>query len=377
MKILFTVATYYPDVDGVQNVTEYQAEYLAEQGHDVTVIASNNHGRYKSNEDYKKVHIIRVNAFNKNMLHYGNKVAFQNLVIKTANDSDVMINVSPESFSTDWVLPIVDNIHCKKFVMNHGMHDFKWNKYNKSSGKELIKKVLRDLRWGLFYQFYFRRFDNYDGVIFLHEQDTAKKYFDKKNYKKCHVVYNCAGDEFFEIDGVVKKKQIINVGTYNDRKNQLECLDVFYGLDDKSWKLVLIGNPDGEYYRRLIDRKKELDQRYGVRDVEILCNIDRQTTVRKIKESSIYLLTSTWEAFPISLIEAMASGATFVSSNVGVVKYIPYGKVGNTQQELVDELNALINNDTYIELGQQAYTYALNNFSISTQMKKFENIITN
>lgn len=38
MKILISAFTYWPAVDGVQNVTQYQAEGLAARGHDVTVL---------------------------------------------------------------------------------------------------------------------------------------------------------------------------------------------------------------------------------------------------------------------------------------------------------------------------------------------------
>lgn len=377
MKVLFTVATYYPDVDGVQNVTEYQAEYLAANGYEVVVIASNNHGRYCREENHNGVHIIRVDAYNKNMMHYGDKKSFQQLVFREAKNADVMINVSPESFSTDWVLPISGKIHCRKFVMNHGMHDFKWNKFNTSSGKEIIKKILRDVRWGIFYKTNFHFFWNYDGVLFLHEKDVARRYFEKKKYLNSYVIYNCAADVFFDIDTVKKQKSIINVGTYNSRKNQLECLDVFYKLSDSDWQLILIGNPENDYYKQLITRNQELSKRYGHRNVKIYCNLDRATTIQYIKESSIYLLTSTWEAFPISLIEAMASGSTFVSTDVGVVKYLPYGKVGKSSEEICDILNDICINRKYISLGRDAYTFAKDNFRIESQMKKMERILFN
>lgn len=38
MKILITVSTYYPDFNGVANVTKYLAEGLKELGHDIQII---------------------------------------------------------------------------------------------------------------------------------------------------------------------------------------------------------------------------------------------------------------------------------------------------------------------------------------------------
>ena len=142
MKILITTASYYPHLDGVQKVTQYQAEGLVKLGHEVTVITSDRQGQYSKKEVHNGVKIIRVNAYNKNMQHFGDKRGFQNLVKQLASNVDVMMNVSLESFAADWVLPIMDSIPCRKVLMNHGMHDFVWNKQNISSGKEFVKKIL-------------------------------------------------------------------------------------------------------------------------------------------------------------------------------------------------------------------------------------------
>ena len=60
MNILITVKTYWPEVNGVQNVTQYQAEGLAAKGHNVIVITSDCRGKYKSKEIHNKVKIIIV-----------------------------------------------------------------------------------------------------------------------------------------------------------------------------------------------------------------------------------------------------------------------------------------------------------------------------
>ena len=53
MRILFSTFSYYPNKDGVQTVTQYQAEGLAKLGHNVTVITSNNENCKKNNFNKK------------------------------------------------------------------------------------------------------------------------------------------------------------------------------------------------------------------------------------------------------------------------------------------------------------------------------------
>ena len=78
MKILFTSFTYWSNVDGVQNVTCYQAEKLAEFGHDVTVITSMIEGLPKE-EVHNSVKIIRVPAYKRALWVKGNKKETQRI----------------------------------------------------------------------------------------------------------------------------------------------------------------------------------------------------------------------------------------------------------------------------------------------------------
>lgn len=115
MKIFITVDSYYPDKNGVQYVTQYQAEGLASLGHEVTVIASNNQNSYQNEDEHNGVKIIRIDAYNKNMFHYGDQKRYQMCVIEQSNKSDVMMNVCLQSFAADWILPVLDKIKCKKY----------------------------------------------------------------------------------------------------------------------------------------------------------------------------------------------------------------------------------------------------------------------
>lgn len=372
MKILITVDSYYPDKNGVQYVTQYQAEGLASLGHEVTVIASNNQNSCQNEDEHNGVKIIRIDAYNKNMFHYGDQKCYQMCVIEQSNKSDVMMNVCLQSFAADWILPVLDKIKCKKILMMHSMHDFSWHKKDLESKNEFIKKILRDIRWRQFYQANWKFIKKYDNVIHLHEKDVSYQYFQKKGYKNNAVIYNAVEDEFFK--NHKKENLIISVASYNSRKNQMLALQSFYKANTGSYKLVLIGLPENVYYRSLLTEKEKLEKQYGFKNVEILVNLDRESTKRYIFASKIYLMTSTWEGFPISIIEAMASGATFISTDVGIVKYLKGGAVVMSKKEIIERLEEMTSGAWYKQ-AQIAKKYTSDNMNREIQVLKLEGLM--
>ncbi len=370
MKIVFTVASYFPSKNGVQYVTQYHAEGLAANGNQVTVITSIS-GNTSKIEYYKGVKILRVNAYNAHIMHRGSKKEFLDIVKQEVENSDVLINVCLQSYSADWILPIIKEIKIKKILYMHGMHSFKWNKTDFSNPHTILLKIIRNLWWYPFYTTNWEKIMNYDAAIHLHEKDDAYKYFIDHGYKNNYVLYNAVENTFFE--KVNKKKQIINVGSFNNRKNQLKAIELFYKSKLSDYSMVFVGNPQNEYYFKLLSLKDKLDREYGKRDVKIYCNESRSKTIDLIKESRVYLLTSKWEAFPISLVEAMASKMCYISSDVGIISYLPGGIICSTDDDFINALNSI--DDLYDNLAKQAYVFADLNFRQSEQTKRLEEII--
>ena len=188
------------------------------------------------------------------------------------------------------------------------------------------------------------------------------------------VLYNAVDDAFFA-DDVKKEKQIINVGTYCKRKDQIKALEAFYVAQLPEYRLVLIGSAANDYYKLLKKRKAELEQTYGQRDVEILAAIPREETIRLVKQSQVYLLTSISEMFPVSLIEGMAAGCSWVSTDVGIDCYLPGGKIADTPQEIAAALRYVTAEENYAGLATASRDFAKANCSKQTQVDKLENIL--
>lgn len=373
MNILIAACSYYPSIDGVSIVTQYQAEGLAKLGHKITVVTGEKSAS-KKEEIHNGIRIFRVGAYDEWMVHFGNKIQYRKMILELSFQTDILMSIGLERWNTCWFLPIMDNIHCKKFLMIHGIHDRTWKQFHDFSIYGLSRKIWGDVRWRLFYPLNWRNIRKYDAIAQLHEEVYANRFFRNHGITDCHILYNAVDGRFFQ-DISEKKNRIINVGTYCERKNQIRCMEIFYESEAKDWELVLIGSPKNKYYEKVLKKKQELDQKYGARNVKILYGQSRENTIEYIKQSKIYLLTSITEMFPVSLIEGMAAGCAFVSTDVGIDRYLPGGIVGQNRKELCAALNKLLDNETRNEYAEKGRNFAVQNCRQEEQVRKLEKIL--
>lgn len=376
MKIVITVNTYYPLKDGVQMVTEYHAENLIKRGHDVIVFTPN-YGN-KSEEIYNGVRIIRVKATTKHTLYYGEREEYIKLLINEVKDADVLVNVCTQNPFTDWCLNILKKIKCKKILYMHGMHDFRWNINTFSSINDLAHKIWNNIRWGIYYKTLKNKLYLYDEIIQLHRFDYAYEFFKNKYNINCRVIENAADDIFFQNENKkITNDYAVCVANYIPRKNQEFVLKSFYKANiDKDFGLVLVGSNNSEYYKKLLKINNKLKAKYGKRNVRILCDLSRKDTIEYIKNAKVYLLGSKWEAFPISIVEAMAAGIPFISTNVGCVRNMPGGITVNNESEMAYWLELFYKNDMIRDYyGKIGNKYAIERMSIEKKVNELEKIL--
>lgn len=379
MNILFTVYTYYPMKDGVQAVTGYLAEGLVKKGHKVTVITP------CFGEEEKEVHngvfIERVNIWTKHACYFGDKKKYVKLIKEKTKEMDVMINVCTQNPMTDLLFPIIDEIACKKILYMHGMYERKWNWTMINTISDIGHKIWNNIRWGIYYKKGYKYFKSYDKIIQLHRFDQGYLYFQNAYNIKSTAIENAAENVFFsnivKTEKAPQKHYAICVANYMERKNQEFVLKAFYLANlDSEFELIFIGSEKNEYYEKLSKLNEIYKNKYGEKRVKLLANIDRETTVRYVKNADVYLMGSKWEAFPISIVESMAAGIPFISTNVGCVRFLPGGIVIDNENEMAYWLELLQKNENCkCEMGQTGRIYAEKNLSVNSKVEQLEHIL--
>lgn len=388
MKILITVSTYFPKKDGVQNVTGYLAEGLVKLGHNVTVLTSNKDLTSSNEEIYNGVKIVRINLYTKYGLYFGNKKEYKKIISEYANKVDVLINVCTQNAFTDLILKDLNKYKCKKILYKHDIFDFRFSTINFSSFASMVNKLWKEIRWSFYYSINGKYFKDYDVVTELHDKCYGYDFFEKKYGIRAKIIENAAENDFFEkktLKDFVKPfdKYLLNVSNYDDRKNQKLAVREFLKANiDTKIGLVLIGSNSNKYYYSLINYANKLRKKYKLTDEQkpilMLHNIDRKYISSYVSNAYAYIMTSKWEAFPISLTESLASGVPFISTNVGIARFLFGGVTAYEINDIHYYIEKLCNEEKLRnDLSILAKKYAIDNLRIEDKVKELENLCKN
>ncbi len=384
MKIIFTVHSYYPNHDGVQYVTEYLAEGLSKRGHKVLVITGIRKG-CPEKEVHHGVSIIRVNLRTRYGICTGDKKGYIKYMERITQGADILVSVCTQTALTDSLLPSLGRIRCKKILYMHGMHEFRWQKTDFEHLSYFLYKIWRNLKWGCLYRKNQENFRIYDEVIQLHELDAANIFFKEKLGITSKIMGNAAENIFFEkiqnepegnafrLD-MQKKTELICVSNYSERKNQEYLLRALRKCRNRNkCRLTLIGSEKNRYCRYLLHLR---EKNYSDLDVAILYGLSREESAAYILNADIFLLGSTWEAYPVSLIEAMASSVPFISTDVGCVSCLPGGVVVKNEDEMAYWTDLLIENrELRKKIGEAGREYSRSYAAIEKKVDQLENIM--
>ena len=124
------------------------------------------------------------------------------------------------------------------------------------------------------------------------------------------------------------------VGTICERKGLVDLLQALKALPQGPGearlpvRVVLVGDSAQEGPDEF-DRVRRAYVDAGLSEVQFCGPVDRQRIVEILARSSIFCLPSHWEGFPLSVLEAMASGAAVVATSVGEIpSMLDHGRAG-------------------------------------------------
>ena len=132
--------------------------------------------------------------------------------------------------------------------------------------------------------------------------------------EKIEVIYLGVEQSFKRLN-IQKKKQILYVGSMNERKNFSSVLKVYTLLDNNDYTLVMVGRFASNF--ALDDATKVLiDTAESNPLIEFKSDVCNNELVKIYNESMLFIFPSFYEGFGLPVLEAMACGTPVVCSDV-------------------------------------------------------------
>lgn len=383
MRLLFTSFAYYPETSGVPIVVQNLAESLVKRGHQVGVVTCMNGKDLAERERINGVDVIRfsfgIDIFKRPKGDYSSYIQFVKSYPK-----DILVLECVQCFTTDILLPHLQDMNCKTILHSHGgpgvsMPLFGWE-------GNLFHSIGHIYNW-FFYKYYYRRlipkYAKYiDKVICLSLCASDLEYMNR-TMGDVKIVENAVHDMFFneslynvdasEIISIHNKDYILCISNYTPNKSQIDILRAFEKTNLKDCSLVMIGSRKNSYYNQVRKMAEAICKRSG-KEIKILTGVKRELFPSILHSARLFIMASKHEEYPVSLVEAMAVGCPFVSTNAGCSRILPGGVTVVDRKELPLYLNVVANNkDILSRLGKQGKDYSINNNTLEVVVDRFEN----
>jgi len=365
MRVLHTVEFYYPHVGGAEEVVRQISEGLAARGHEVTVATS-----VDANRKDRVVNNVRIQDFNirGNFVKGIRGEAHRYIDFLLHNKYDVILNYAAQTWTTDLTFSLLDKLQCAKVLAPCGY-----------SGLIGLRRFI--------YRGYFKRLPRYlrlyDAIVYHSSQYIDKAFGDCMGISNYEIIPNGVTIAEFENPCLDFRSEynintpflLLTVGNHYRGKGHDRILQVFCKLRRSDVTLVIIGNRvDGWHHSCWASCKRAArkDKR-----VVLLENIPRNHVVAAFAAADIFLFGSRVEAFPLVIIEAMASQTPFVSFEVGALRRgneeFAGGIIVDTIEEMVATVQNLLNDASVRQqLGESGYRRAKESYDWEKIVDRYE-----
>lgn len=311
MKLLYILGNIINKA-GVERIMTKKINYLAEAGHDISLLTTDQNNQPLSFPISKNVHYLSVSApipsrtdysFFKWLSSFYNARSVFSKVINSVVIEEMPDIIICTTYSFD-VLDILTRICHKKHI-----------KLIIESHIQLTNVFMQQrLAYNSILSFYGKIHDNY----ILHHIRRASMLVcltneDMKSWKKLHI------DNVYVIPNMItiqppvtidySIKRVIAVGRYSDQKGFDMLIKAWGKLSPKyhDWHLYIFGNEDRVPYEEMAKTEKCQDTCH--------CMPVTEDIATEYGKSSIFVMSSRYEGMPLALIEAMSSGLACVSFN--------------------------------------------------------------
>ncbi len=105
--------------------------------------------------------------------------------------------------------------------------------------------------------------------------------------------------------------------------------------------------------------------------------IPREEIARFLKNAYAFVMTSKSEFYPIAIVEAMASGIPYISTDVGIVKFLPGGMItADNKFKVAESMDCLLEDKKkYQALKKDAELHANHKHTLEYYLMEFNQIV--
>ena len=298
MKILIATGIYIPEIGGPATYIPNLAKEFIKLGHQVKIITYSDKKEYKVDKDLP-YSIFRIERKNKLSNYY----RYYKTLKKEVKGFDVIYAF--DHFSAGIPSALISKKYKIPLYIRVG-GDFIWERYldrikDLVTLKEFYNKNIHQKEENLRFKIIKLVFKNTKGIIFTtdFQKDIFKKYYNLKDNK----LYNISNP--INIDKEEKKernKEIIFAGRFINKNNIKNLIKAFNNIEDKSFKLVLIGEGYLEKEIKTSD------------NIIIESRLSRKELREIISKAYLVVFPSLTDISPNTMLECLSVNTPFISS---------------------------------------------------------------
>jgi glycosyltransferase involved in cell wall biosynthesis len=339
MKIGFLINYFYPMKGGAENNCFYLARELAKTNevHVFTSLLP----KTKKDEIIDKIHIHRYKTF----FHYKYYLSFTPGLLSILKQDLDILHVHSLGFIWHDKIMILKKLISKTKMINTPHGPFMALK-NYNFFARLFKFIFRN-----FERFFVNK--SYDAVIQVN--DLQYKWLTKEGIKRNKIYFvpngiselsfkNINNKNFIKKCKLKDKFVISYLGRVQEYKGLDQVIKILPDLNENVVFLIM-GKDAGD-----LSRLKKLAIQLNVQKRVIFTGeLDDNEVLQGLKSSKIFILSSEWEAFGISILQAMAQGNAIISTNTDGGKFLIKKENGflynfNDLKDLKNKINLLYKN---------------------------------
>lgn len=351
MRILICTFTYLPNRDGVAATAAALAGGLVARGHEVAVAAacrinSSRKPEFESGVEVRRFAVEGVsqearNKENARLVSWLLEEQFDAIICKCWN-----------MWPTNLVAGLGRQLRGIKILYSHGFttHLVDWSPHFAWG----VGRWVRELPYVFRLPWHLRDFD---WVTFNTAMPDFRRFFDVlvaklTRFRRFSIVANGAYPEKFPLSGISFRERygiaepaiFLCVANYSPRKNQALAVRAFRQARLADTALVFIGSELGEYGREVQVLDEELAAVQPLGRVVFLENVSQELIAAAYVACDAFVLSAKAETQPIVLLEAMAVGKPWISTDTGCVSELPGGIVASGEKAFVAALRRLASN---------------------------------